>query len=444
MSTPELQKWLEAGITTLKAGNREDAQKLFMQVLAVNDRHETAWLWLSGAVSSKKERQICLENVLAINPHNQMARKGLQKLGINLDEPDERVDETDLFDEVTTDSTPPSFTKKTVRREYAPLSPAAAILYPERQVKEWEWEDPTTVHRKNEVGFVKDSHYDDVWEQNIDICAYCANPIAQDDTHCLQCKRKLISKHFRYPNPSTNLHVFWVLLAGLAQISLLQLIYHIIFTRSTLPAIWSGILIVIFGILAFGVYMRQSWAFITSLLLLISILVTAIVQYLLPPALTAQLLANLDPAVAKFLGGVVSGFGSFFKLFQLATAVLAIFYGFVRVAPDFDRVELRQTAVISKGLSDAGEFYLAGQRAARAGMWGTAVLHWQRAAAKQPTHLSYQRHLASAYAKLGFHKRALDILQTARQRVGHSETQQELDALIHNINKQMTTHTENQ
>ncbi len=39
-----------------------------------------AWLWLSGVVETDEECQICLENVLVINPENISARRGLESL----------------------------------------------------------------------------------------------------------------------------------------------------------------------------------------------------------------------------------------------------------------------------------------------------------------------------------------------------------------------------
>ncbi|MCP5095732.1 MAG: hypothetical protein GY943_09285 [Chloroflexi bacterium] len=439
MSTPEIKNWLNAGIAALKAGNREDARKLLMQVLDVDNRHEKAWLLLSGAVTSKHERQICLENVLAINPANQIARKGLIKLGVDPELKQKGSESAlDLFDDGgDTAVPPPSSDNTTVRREYKPLSPAASILYPERQVKEWEWNDPTTTQTTNEIGYISNSNYDDIWAQDTDICAYCATPLDSDNKRCPNCRRNLITKQFRHPKPSTSLHTYWVLLAGLANISLLQLIYNII-VGNMLTAVWNGILIAIFSILAVGVYFRQSWAFILSLLLLISILISSIVQFLLPPLMLGQLLPTLDPTITRFLGGMVNRFSTGLKGFQLLAVAMALFYGFVRVAPDFDRLEKRLAAYASSRISDAGEHHSLAKQAAKVGMWATAVLHWQRAAANAPAQLTYQQHLANAYVKLGFYQRGLDILQMAHQRVGHPDKKAELETMIQSIQQHMT------
>jgi hypothetical protein len=71
---------LTQGIAACKAGRKAEARTLLEQVIEQDDHNETAWLWLSGAVETDEDRQICLENVLTINPDNELARRGLQRL----------------------------------------------------------------------------------------------------------------------------------------------------------------------------------------------------------------------------------------------------------------------------------------------------------------------------------------------------------------------------
>jgi len=71
---------LRRGIASAKAGHKEDAREALLQVVKLDERNEQAWLWLSAVVDSNEEREICLENVLAINPDNGRARAGLEWL----------------------------------------------------------------------------------------------------------------------------------------------------------------------------------------------------------------------------------------------------------------------------------------------------------------------------------------------------------------------------
>ncbi|MDX2139012.1 MAG: hypothetical protein SF123_13065 [Chloroflexota bacterium] len=68
------------GVAALKAGKKDEARTLLMKAVELDQHHEDAWLYLSGVVESEEDQQTCLENVLAINPANERARKGLQYL----------------------------------------------------------------------------------------------------------------------------------------------------------------------------------------------------------------------------------------------------------------------------------------------------------------------------------------------------------------------------
>lgn len=71
---------LQAGIVAARAGHRAEARELLQQALQADPRSEQGWLWMSAVVETDAERRLCLERVLSINPHNQTARAGLEKL----------------------------------------------------------------------------------------------------------------------------------------------------------------------------------------------------------------------------------------------------------------------------------------------------------------------------------------------------------------------------
>jgi len=68
---------LRQGISAARTGQRERARDLLMRVLEQDQENATAWLWLGGVVDSLEEQEICLENVLALDPTHDAARKGL-------------------------------------------------------------------------------------------------------------------------------------------------------------------------------------------------------------------------------------------------------------------------------------------------------------------------------------------------------------------------------
>lgn len=79
---------LQQAISLIKAGDEHGAARLLAEVLHVEPRNETAWLWMSAVVTKPEQRRHCLEQVLRINPNNQMARKGLARLQQESTEPE--------------------------------------------------------------------------------------------------------------------------------------------------------------------------------------------------------------------------------------------------------------------------------------------------------------------------------------------------------------------
>ncbi|MBN1992915.1 MAG: hypothetical protein JW953_09425 [Anaerolineae bacterium] len=71
---------LEEAVTVIRAGNREEGRLILEEILETDESNEDIWLWLSSVVDSDEDREICLENVLALNPDNVVAQRGLEAL----------------------------------------------------------------------------------------------------------------------------------------------------------------------------------------------------------------------------------------------------------------------------------------------------------------------------------------------------------------------------
>lgn len=78
--TESIEQLLYDGVMALGAGDRQRAQQLLLRVVEVDESNEQAWLWLSGAVDDPADQQVALENVLALNPNNLAAQRGLEFL----------------------------------------------------------------------------------------------------------------------------------------------------------------------------------------------------------------------------------------------------------------------------------------------------------------------------------------------------------------------------
>jgi hypothetical protein len=81
MMSGDSERLYKEGVAAIRAGDKATARTKLMQVVEMDQTHEQAWLWLSAAVDTNDDRLICLQNVLTINPNNEAARKGLEKLG---------------------------------------------------------------------------------------------------------------------------------------------------------------------------------------------------------------------------------------------------------------------------------------------------------------------------------------------------------------------------
>lgn len=68
---------LRAGIAAACSGERERARDLLIRALKRDHQNVHAWLWLSGVVDRPEQQRECLRQVLALDPGNQAARRGL-------------------------------------------------------------------------------------------------------------------------------------------------------------------------------------------------------------------------------------------------------------------------------------------------------------------------------------------------------------------------------
>lgn len=76
----QIETIMEQGIEAARSGEKQRARDLFIHAIELDQRNERAWLWLSSVVDSQADKEICLENVLLINPDNTYAAMGLQHL----------------------------------------------------------------------------------------------------------------------------------------------------------------------------------------------------------------------------------------------------------------------------------------------------------------------------------------------------------------------------
>ena len=67
---------LDDAIQAIRTGNPEEGRRLLEEILEVEENNEQVWLWLTAVVDNDEDREVCLENVLALDPNNVIAQKG--------------------------------------------------------------------------------------------------------------------------------------------------------------------------------------------------------------------------------------------------------------------------------------------------------------------------------------------------------------------------------
>ena len=75
---------LQEAIAAVKAGQTVRARQLLITILRQDPNNEQAWLWMSAVVDTDEAKAMCLEKVLALNPQNAAARRGLSALRSHL------------------------------------------------------------------------------------------------------------------------------------------------------------------------------------------------------------------------------------------------------------------------------------------------------------------------------------------------------------------------
>jgi tetratricopeptide (TPR) repeat protein len=85
---------LQQAMSAVRAGHEMTARDIFLEVLEVNPRNETAWIWLTGLLDDPDDCIYACEQVLEINPNNDGVNQYLSQLRV---EKKKRLEEKRLF-----------------------------------------------------------------------------------------------------------------------------------------------------------------------------------------------------------------------------------------------------------------------------------------------------------------------------------------------------------
>lgn len=436
---------LREGIGAVKSGQRERARDLLMRVIERDERNVSAWLWLSGVVDGLEDREICLENVLTLDPDNAHARNGLAW----------------VRQQIAQSVAPES---PVVARTRTPISPAAAMLRAgglDRQTSP-EQESPITAHDEEaassiaamlheemeshhlppapepEPPIITQSEFDDEY-----LCPYCATPTEPDDRKCKACGGSLWTK-FRYQEKRSK----WLWLAMALQLPNLlgsmagfglMLMYVAIQVGVADPFDLLHVYLGLPGQVPPGVaaaalkLLPRLYFFSAILPVLVSVAVFSGLYLRWRPVYyvywISAVLGFVVSVLALFMqrgfGMIAGGVGAFFAFLML----LLVF----RLEDDFKFEKRRILLRLDRGLGNVADFLAQGDLYAKQNKWSLAAIHLRQAAGFAPGRPGPRIALAVAYIRLKRYDLAARELDEVDRISPGAPRVEELRGLVHSL-----------
>lgn len=421
---------LRQGIAAARGGDKETARNLLMRVIEQDENNASAWLWLSGVVESLDDQQVCLENVLALDPHNQAAREGLEQV---------------RSQKASSVYTPPLISES--RSKGKPLTPAAAMLRGTRPEPEPPQTAPATVSpllsmmpqagpESPEAQAEAEAalgEFDDEY-----LCPYCAAPTKHQDKRCAACKGKLWRSSRRKTDGS---YWFWMLMGGLI-LSLAGRVYLFAFqswlalgplaARLETPEQllwlylgWPTLPPDVAEDITSRVPVMDFWLFVISLTVQMGLI--ALLYRRWRPLYWIGVVAAAISLVVALLQTLTNP-GPLTLLSLLISIVLVLVL--LRIEEDFIVEHERILCAPDKSLRTHSAFYARGREYARQKMWALAAVHFRRAIGGAPGIVAYHLALATAYIPLNRLERARSVLRGAERLEPENPQVRELADLI--------------
>ena len=424
---------LRQGIAAARGGDKETARNLLTRVIEQDENNASAWLWLSGVVESLDDQQVCLENVLALDPHNEAAREGLQQVR---SQKASSVYTPPLISESRSRGkplTPAAVMLRGTRPEPEPPQAAPAIVSPLLSMMPQAGPESPQAQAEAEAAL---GEFDDET-----LCPYCAAPTRRQDKRCAACKGKLWRSSRRKTDGS---YWFWMLMGGLI-LSLAGRVYLFAFqswlalgplaakleTPEQLLWLylgWPTLPPDVAEAITRRVPVMDFWLFVISLMVQLGLMVLLYRRWR-PLYWIGVAAASINLVVA--LIQTVTNAGPLTLLSLLISIVLMLVL--LRIEEDFIVEHERILCAPDKGLRSHSALYARGREYARQKMWALAAVHFQRATGSAPGNIAYHLALARAYVHLNRLERARSVLRGAERLEPENAQVRELTDLVRKL-----------
>jgi tetratricopeptide (TPR) repeat protein len=411
MSSEEISTWLDQGLAAAASGDRVFARQQLQRVIEADDHNLQAWQALSEIAATLEDREVCLENVLALNSNNSQAREQLDLVRAQIAD----VSEAE------------------VKEVFSPMGLSASLSQPIR------------------IDFA-DDHLDDPL-----LCVYCGHLTQEHDLRCPKCQRGQYQSFYKHE------HARWIVLGWI--INIVDMFYTIgvlgvllFFISTALSAtklvgqgdlgqlllLYSGQATtlspqaqaaVLTALPRDFVYFRLGYS-LFMLIVAFGLLTRRRVFHLLfiasVAAATAAVFLNYNFSNTILAAGDASAATPFERILSVAIfeasnvstviiGAIAVVLLMIRlvvlflVTDDFEKITERLWNQIDRSANNSRTAFVRAKAYMQREMWTLAARYLQQAVTLDSTTSDYFLALAESYAHLERYPRALDMLDQADQ-----------------------------
>jgi tetratricopeptide (TPR) repeat protein len=462
-----LDRSLSEGISAARSGQRDRARELLTHVVEQDEENVHAWLWLSGVADSLDERVVCLENVLALDPGNEAAQRGLSIVQAQQRGQPSFSAEVESTAAASTPETaqPPSAAAHT--RSPAVVEPEAraprraqkppsyrqngADSYPAADPADRLFPDPaveapalfSAVPEPESVPLSLFGQSDEEY-----LCPYCAAMTEPEDRRCKKCHNKLWIESRKQEKRSVWLWIALVLqaLSTLPLLVLPLMLAFILFAPegNEVSTMISGMMDVYTGLLGVSSAVVETWAIIGFIVTLVLSLVAGIMLiglylrwriafylFLVGAALSlfwtvANVIMSFSPDSAFTLAGGSSLVSSSVNVIVALARLMLAF----QIQDDFEFDRERILLCLDPDVSNGSMILARGHEYAGRKMWAMAALHMRRAVLAMPNQAGPRIALTLAYIRLARYDLAARSLAEARRISPDDAHVQELQTVL--------------
>lgn len=376
---PNLAPTIEEAIQAAKAGQKEAAQAMLIEIVEADPEEMLAWVWLSYVMDDLNEKETCYHNILTLDPYNEFARKGLAWLNERRPAPEPPAPLPDEFDNDW-------------------LCPYCTAL--------------TAAADKN--------------------CPRCRKPLFNRERESLERSVWLWRAFF------LQLFIaFYVLLLVLSYYALFATIREIPYPLSVWPVYLGLPNRLPADTVAQALNILPRWAFWSAIAIAVYALSLMSLLYFRVPYAHLMYLFNSGLTMLIGLLGIFypSGWVRGAGVGCLLLSILQLTITF-NLWKDFSFKESRLRFRVDGGAATAEQFMLSARCYQQLGRWGLAALHLRRAVGKNPNRLDYHLALTVAYLKIDRADLAARSLEAAAELAPDSEQVKHLRTVLNQTNPQ--------